>query len=171
MIEWCRFTKETGVDSIDNREQFDSLVAKYYAAILRYCKVRLPNNHFAAEECTQDVFFLLFQKLPKLDLNNNIKGWLYASADRIIRNYLKRNHDRMTIETESLESISDFPAIQPVDHSEYFQSLSDEEYSLLRQYYGADKEERVLMANALGITMDALYQRIRSIKNKVKSNN
>ncbi len=150
------------------QDQYDSLVKQYYEIIFRYSKTRLQNDHFAAEECTQDVFMLLYRKINKLNLEDNIKGWLYASADRIIRNYLKRNRKRIEMESVPLDSVYDLPVAESEDHSEYFQALSDSEFDLLKRYYSSDTQERYMLAQQLGISMDALYQRIRTIKKKVK---
>ena len=149
-------------------EKYDKLVIQYYAMILRYCQARLSFDRFAAEECTQDVFLVLYKKMNRIDLDKNIVGWLYAVADRVVRNYLKKNKERIEAETEDMDSLINTPTASPEEKTDVFDCLSEAEYSLLYQYYTSSTEERALLCRKMGITKDVLYQRICAIRKKVK---
>lgn len=147
----------------------EKLIEENYYRILRYCKACFQGDIYAAEECTQDVFLLFLEKKDALDLSDNIRGWLYATAERIILSYKRKAAIRKTIEGEELEKAESIPA-EPVEElqSDAFAGLSAEEYSLLKMYYETD--DRICLAATLGISMNTLYQRIHAIKVKMKRN-
>ena len=68
----------------------ENAAEKYHQAIYRYCLGLLNGDVSAAEDCTQEVFLLLLEKKDSLDFDVNIRGWLYASANRIVKDYLKQ---------------------------------------------------------------------------------
>ena len=136
------------------KKLLEKIVSENYESILRYCIIRLGNDSFAAEDCTQDVFLLLVRKSGELNLKQNIRGWLYAAADRVIKEHL------------TLESAAEIPA-ETVERSGVFDSLTDEEYNLLKRYY-SEKSEREQLANELGISLNTLYKRIHDIKLKIQ---
>ncbi|MEE5994825.1 MAG: sigma-70 family RNA polymerase sigma factor [Oscillospiraceae bacterium] len=142
---------------------YEEIVNKYYSAILSYCVANLNHDIHAAEDCTQEVFLLLYTKLKRLNLTVNIEGWLYAVADRKMKEYRRKNPNMMDIDevpeqctepeyTSSTENILDV--------------LSQEEYQLLQSYYsGAD---RAVIAEQAGLSLNALYIRISRIKEKLR---
>lgn len=60
---------------------FDEIVNRYYTVILNYCKYKLCGSMTAAEDVTQEVFFTLYRKRNRLKMGENIKLWLYRTAD------------------------------------------------------------------------------------------
>lgn len=87
----------------------DLVVEKYYQAIYRYCVHCLCGDVDAAEVCTQDVFLTLIEKQKKLNPDDNIRGWLYACADRITKDYLKRTarHRARCVSLASITNVQD----------------------------------------------------------------
>lgn len=159
---------------MEDQSVFDLISAEHYQSILLYCQVRL-HDWFAAEDCTQEVFLKLYTKMNKLYLGDNIKGWLYATADRTIRNYQRKERNRRKHEAIGLEGTEKLPApepppAEPEEDSHLAELLTPEEYSLLRLYYTSDKTEHAELAKRLGISMAALYQRISKIRKKVTKN-
>ena len=82
---------------------YEEITRRYYQAIYNYCQVRLKDE-YAAEDCTQDVFLLLYRKMNKLKLSENIRAWLYRTADNVIKNH--RRKIKKTIPLEDAESLS-----------------------------------------------------------------
>ncbi|MBQ6039223.1 MAG: sigma-70 family RNA polymerase sigma factor [Oscillospiraceae bacterium] len=153
---------------MSRKKQLNKIISENYEPILRYCKSKLSDDLFSAEDCTQDVFFLFVQKSGELNLKQNIRGWLYATADRIIKQYLKRKAKHTEYVTDSLDSVSDIPA-EVEGRSAVFDELTDDEYILLKRYY-SDKSERLYLAGELGISLNTLYKRIHDIKQKLHNN-
>lgn len=52
---------------------YDEIVNRYYNVILNYCKYKLNGNKTAAEDITQEVFFVLYRKRNHLKMGDNIK--------------------------------------------------------------------------------------------------
>ena len=132
---------------------------EYYQTIFRYCRVRLNGDIQGAEDCTQEVFLALHRKIKNLVELDSILPWLYRAADKEIAAY-RRKHP----ETIDIEEIPE-PIEQQMDNSP-LDSLEDEDRHIIEQYYsGADKAE---LAGKLGISLDALYKRVRRIRIKLQ---
>ena len=52
------------------------LAEKYYQDIYRYCYAKLNYDENAAQDCTQEVFFVLVRKRDTLNLAGNMRVWL-----------------------------------------------------------------------------------------------
>jgi len=142
---------------------------QYYAEILRYCQNKLPNDIHGAEDCTQDVFLLLYQKRDEIDFNQNIRGWLYATADRIISNYQKKQSRILQMLNIDLMEIEDRSSVsEQVFTSQMFESLPEDELELLKAYYGADKGERRDVAKKCNLALAQLYKKLHMIRDKLR---
>ena len=147
------------------------MTEQYYAEILRYCQNKLPNDIHGAEDCTQDVFLLLYQKRDEIDFNQNIRGWLYATADRIISNYQKKQSRILQMLSVDLTKIEDRSSdSEQAFTSQTFACLSEDELELLKAYYGANKGERQDIAKRYNLTLAQLYKKIHVIRNKLRTN-
>ena len=142
---------------------------RYYRAIYLYCLQLLNQDVLAAEDCTQDVFALMIQKKDTLDFYQNIRGWLYATADRICKDYRKREMKRTSLITASLDEITDIPdPDSPIDSDTILDCLSDEEVQLLKEYYSEQYGVRMLLAEKCGMTHSQLGKKIYAIRQKLK---
>lgn len=147
---------------------YEKIIEENYAAVYRFCKARIWNDDDGAEECTQEVFLLFLQKNEELDLNGPINRWLIAAASRITKKYLRKKAQKAALETEVIDELI-APEQEDDERITAFQSLTGEELDLLRRYYDTEADSREKLAQKLGITMNALYQRIFAIKSKIKS--
>lgn len=150
----------------------DDAAQKYYKNILQFCLRLLDYDGYAAEECTQEVFMLLTVKKDKLDFGQNIRGWLYASAERICKDYRKRESRRLSHITNTLDDIKD-QAYDPFssDSDSILDYLSHEEYQLLKAYYTEEYGNRASLAEKYGMTTSQLYKKICSIRKKIAPQN
>ena len=156
---------------MDRDNLCSEIIEKNYIGIFHYCMLRLGNDIYGAEECTQDVFLLLWEKKNHLDLDENIRGWLYAAADRVIKDFQRRKLTSLEIMTDNFDVISDISVDLTLDDKmpvyDVLDALTEEEYTLLRKYYSIEHGTRNELAKELGISLNALYQRIHNIKNKL----
>lgn len=143
---------------------YDEIVNKYYCAIYNYCRIKLGYSRTAAEDVTQEVFFLLYKKIDRLKLSENIKIWLYRAADYEIKMYIRKNPSFLPIE-ECPEEISAAPENFPSLSDSDFDCLSDEEREFISDYYSGESKEDIAKANKL--TLNALYIRIHRIRQKL----
>lgn len=125
------------------------------------------NDDDGAQECTHEVFLLFLKKQGKLNLDEGISKWLIAAASRIVKKYLREKAKRMAMETDGIEEVPD-QSSEPETRAPEFEMLVDEEYSLLKRYYTIDRDAHMELVAELGISPNALYQRIFAIKSKIK---
>ncbi len=140
---------------------FDEIVNRYYTVILNYCKYKLCGSLTAAEDVTQEVFFTLYRKRNRLKMGENIKLWLYRTADNEIKVYIRKNPSFLPMEDyEEMEAESDFSEIA----DSAFDCLTVDELELLTDYYSGEREA---VANKNAINMNSLYIRVHRIKKKL----
>ena len=115
---------------------YDEIVSRYYNVILNYCKYKLNGNKTAAEDITQEVFFVLYKKRNHLKMGDNIKLWLYRAADNQIKAYIRKNPSFQPIdELSELAAVSEISEIT----DSAFDFLTPEELALITEYYDGDK--------------------------------
>lgn len=142
---------------------FDEIAEQYYNAIFRYCYVRLSDEH-AAKDCTQEVFLIFFDKMDKLKLSENIRAWLYRTADNVMRNYRKKHK-----ETVSYDDVNEVTEDTYSVETPFNDIISENEYELLKSYY-IDGDDIEIISGRLGISKNAAVKRIQRIKAKIKKN-
>lgn len=140
----------------------NNLIKEYYPEILKYCVFKLGHDYHGAEDCTQEVFFVLQKKYRSIDLSRDVRPWLYATADRIIHHYRRKNPESIDIDTLP-EETEDFPYPDSI-----LDVLNDEDRRLIVAYIsGADK---IKLAKQYHLSLAALYKRIARIKAKLRTN-
>ena len=141
---------------------FDEIAEQYYNAIFRYCYVRLSDEH-AAKDCTQEVFLIFFNKMDKLKLSENIRAWLYRTADNVMSNYRKKHKEMVSYDDVNEVTEDTYSVEMPFNDI-----ISEEEYELLKSYY-IDGDDIEIISGRLGISKTAATQRIHRIKAKIKA--
>ncbi len=140
---------------------FDEIAKQYYQAIFRYCLVRLDDEQ-TAYDCTQDVFLTLYRKMDKLKLSENVRAWLYRTADNVMKNYRRKNKIVVSID-ELNEATEDIYSIE----APFEETITKDEYELLDSYY--IKGENIgNISKRLGISKAAASQRLCRIKSKIE---
>lgn len=139
----------------------DEIIMQYYESIFKYCYVRLKNENDASD-CTQEVFAVFCKKAGKLRLNENIRAWLYRTADNVIKSFRRKNKAYISLDDISeIPDKTDFEAAAPLEDI-----ISEDEYRLLKAYY-IDKVGIELIAEKLGISKDAAFKRIYRLKARI----
>lgn len=140
---------------------FNDIAEEYYLSIFKYCWVKLGDEHLA-KDCTQEVFLILFKKMNKLKLSENIRAWLYRTADNVVNNYRRKRKN--TVSYEELNQMTE--DVYSVEAS-FEDIISKEEYALLNDYYinGDDIET---ISKRLGISKAAASQRIHRLKVRIE---
>lgn len=152
---------------IDN-ETCEMIINRFYNDVYNFCLSRLKNT-YAAEDCTQEVFLTLFHKRSKLDFSEKFRSWLYSAADRICKNYIKKNRNITVDIDEYAEVIPDDSMDGTSFSQELYEILDKEDADLLLEYIESDFGQRKQIAERLGITIKALYGRIDRLRQKVIS--
>ena len=142
---------------------YNKILSTHYTEILLYCCVRLNGDRFAAEDCTQEVFLTLYRKQETLDFSKDIRPWLYAAADREIKAYRRKNPESVDIET--IPEPSAEPEFTQAQAESILDTLNSRERKLIENYYSLD--DRETLAKNMGISMNALYLKIKRIRQKL----
>ena len=85
---------------------------KLYSQIINYCRKNLINAA-SAEECTQDVFAIYFEKASQIEIRNP-RAWLFRTAD----NYLHKYNQKFRQEKQEI-----FPLPDPEDDNEDMEDI------------------------------------------------
>ncbi len=67
---------------LGDEDAAETLVRRYYAAILRYCAHRCGSGQ-RAEDLTQETFLRLFRSLPEYAGRGRLRAFLYTIAERL----------------------------------------------------------------------------------------
>lgn len=137
------------------------IIRTQYAAILRYCCMKLGGDVAGAEDCTQEVFLALHRKRA-LVRDENITGWLYAAADREVKTYRRKNPPHLS------DADIPEPSVPPeVERSASpLDGLGETDRRLMAAYYGG--ADRTALAAEYGLSRDALYQRVHRLRQKLR---
>jgi len=135
------------------------IINAYYSEILRYCNMKLRNHH-AAEDCTQEIFLLFVKKSGNLDFSKDIRPWLYASADKVMKNYLRKNPPM-----EDVDTIPE-PAEEFQSSVSLIDELEPEDKDFLLAYYNSDNRKQ--LAEEMGLSLPALHMKFKRLKEKIK---
>lgn len=145
------------------------IIEKYYRAIYAYCFTQLDYSKFAADDCTQEVFLTLLKKKERLYLSDNIKFWLYRTADNVIKSYRRKNSriSDVDINDADIPVKNDFEVTYEESES-VLEKLSDEELKLVKAYYSSQQGDKEAVARRFGMNLKQLYKAIHKIKLKLR---
>jgi RNA polymerase sigma factor (sigma-70 family) len=153
-----------------NTDDLCAMIAeKYYHEIYGYCYYKLNFDTNAAQECVQDTFLVMIQKKKRLNLNFNMRSWLYKTADRVIKHYWRKEKKRkLQVPIDEIE-LADDGGLAFVDCEQQFECLTKDELELLTAYYEAEHGTRSTLAQEYHMTIYELYREIDRIKKKIRS--
>lgn len=155
---------------------YEEMYASQYDNILNYVRRTVRNNETAAEDLTQDVFFVAYEKWEsKVRDHPNIPAFLMVVARNKIKKWFERQsrfylNDALMIEQEASEGMpgAGIDAYQMVElYSSVESTLSGGDLQILRHYYeyGYTSAE---LAGTLGITESCFKVRVARMKEKLK---
>lgn len=150
-----------------NGDLCEMIIEKYYKQVYQYCHSRLNGKKEAAEDCTHETFLVLLKKKEKLDLSGNIKVWLYKTADRVIKQYLRneRKHTHLPI-LEEILSLDDGGFAELMQNDSPLDCLTLDERELLTEYY-SERGHKSELAAKHNRSLYSLYNEIDRIRKKI----
>ena len=124
--------------------RFEELYREYYARIFEYCLTKISFDRDCAAEAADNVFVTLYRKWDKLTLGENVKFWLYRTADNFIKKQhkkKKRTGDRLDVFSgpEDIEDREEFAS-----RDVYFKSETSEDDMILEIRDSVSEEYREL---------------------------
>ncbi len=172
-----------GGEDIKNTKDCNAIIkecfAQYRIKLFSFCLARLDGAREDADDCVQDSFLVLQQKLNSGEVIENPRAFLYRTAD----NFVKRRKEEKAKEKQRnvpLEYAEDIAAqadpdyVKAVDETDYdlladelIKTLSDDEkalYDLRFVRRTAVNDIAVIM----GISPTAVSMRLKRLKEKIK---
>jgi RNA polymerase sigma-70 factor (ECF subfamily) len=114
-----------------NAEQeaaFNRIVNRYYGKILKFCCYALAGDRSAAEDCTQDIFLVLYERMAALRDYDTIGGWLYKTAGNISKQYAAfRRREREKFAVPSAGFVAGDDGELPLDNIAAKNNIKSEE--------------------------------------------
>lgn len=151
---------------------FEEVYRKYYEMVYRYINRAIRNNAMEAEDLTQDVFWVAYQKWDTLKEHPNIGGFLMLVAKNKIKKWFVRRSLIYFSDEEMLEALA-----EKLDESNPYESveicstvekaLSHEELNILLMYYGLGYSVAE-MSKRLGIKESCFKVRVLRMKEKLR---
>ena len=166
---------------VDNSE-YMRIVKKYRKPLFKYCYYRLMENKTLTEETIDDIIHILYQKWDTLDLNGNIRAYLYRVADNCIKHNLE-NYNRYYKRNESLEEAIDnnrFDYVEQYDdyflddetpeevYIEKIKQVLPDEYREIFIYRYIEKKTLMETSKLIGIPYSSLRLRIIKIEKIIR---
>ena len=156
---------------MDFNDFYNTFYSKYFYEIHFYCMKKKLSYH-DAEECTQDVFLTFFRKRNEINFDDNTKGWLYATADVIMKHYKSKN--KMNYSIDSIEEVPENAlAFYPFDITntemelkEILSILKPGDRKLITGYYIYGKTTAEF-SEELGISVDSFHQRLNRARKRL----
>ncbi|MDR0557861.1 MAG: sigma-70 family RNA polymerase sigma factor [Treponema sp.] len=179
-----------------NAEQesaFNGIVNRYYGKILKFCCYTLGGDKSAAEDCTQDIFLILYENMGRLRDYDKIGGWLYKTAGNISKQYIaSRRKERekfvapaagfaaLEHEESPLDSIADEKSIKSEEEriveertitwaaGEIKKRLKGDDEHVL-EFAFRQRQPLKEVAARLGISLGAAKSRVSRLRQKISA--
>ncbi len=156
-------------------EQFiNDCYEKYYQSIFKYCRVRLGEFNEHTEDCVQDAFIILQQKLNDGEIIEQPRAFLYRTADNFVKrtvgHYSKER--KRTVELTEAENAPAPPIISDdFDYDEFARiliaTLSEQEQELYILKYVQQKSLKEI-AEILNVQPTAVAKRVSRLRQHIK---
>lgn len=85
-----------------NQEAFNILANKYKQKIYWHTR-RMLGNHLDADEVTQEVLIVMYDKLATFKFDSSLFTWIYSVTTRRCLNYIKKRNVKRFFSIESAE--------------------------------------------------------------------
>lgn len=162
---------------------FDELVQRHYNNIFKFCYYRLSQDRYTAEDCTQEVFIILYKNMSRLENFEKMDGWLYKTADHLIkRANAKAAREKKKVESIDADDSHPIPAAMIYEEcydllestevdmgkclKEVFESLTETETEIWNLYYRQRKSLREV-SEATELSESAVKSRVSRLKRKI----
>lgn len=149
---------------------------KYYQSIYKYCRVRLGEFSQHAEDCVQEAFLVLHNKLADGETVEQPRAFLYRTADNFVKRTVEscRKQLNRTVDIdEAAEKIAAPPDSVPddFDYDEcarlLIEMLTVEERVLYELKYTERKSLKEI-SEILNITPTATAKRVSRLRSRIK---
>lgn len=110
-----------------NREAFGQIVARYQSLVCSLA-YSATGSLSQSEDLAQETFLIAWKQMRQLREPAKLRSWLSGIARNLINNWLRRRGREPSQAAESLETVQDAPATEPLPPD---QTISNEEAAIL----------------------------------------
>ncbi len=150
---------------------------EYRLKLFNFCLARLSGERESADDCVQEAFLVLNQKLLDGEEIQNPRAFLYRTAE----NFVKRRHEQITKERKRFVSVEDikdsvssqddyFEIADSIDYAKLarrlIENLNDSEKELYNMRYTAKRRVDEI-AELLEISRPAASMRLMRLREKI----
>jgi len=157
-----------------NQKAFNTLYNNYYKVLVVYAKQFVKDLQIA-ENLTQDVFVMVYEKREQLQIHTSFKAFMYTSLRNHCLNYLKKENRFSSFEDSQIKIIEENNIDDPfIKHAELAQKLHDAIHKLpkknqqifrMSRFEGATNED---IADNLGLTKRTVETHISNALKKLR---
>ncbi len=142
-----------------------ALITELSPMVYRFLLVRTANED-TAQELTQQVFLILFEKRPRFECRAQLKVWLIKCAHKTYANYIKRFDNSKTV---PLDLTSDVAVTDEslFEFKELLKTLPQNLYDVTILYYIEDMKTEDI-ARALSISRSNVKTRLMRARQILK---
>ena len=167
----------------NSKKELEKVSEEYYMPIYKYCNIRLESGKSYSYDITNEVFVLLCEKWDSLR-KENIRAWLYRTADNMIKEFLRKHRTQMK-KIKYIEDLDDYTADNltyeqnfddtddksndedtEIYKNEILNALSDEEKELFHMFY-TKKLSYEEICGKLNISKENLKKRLYRFRKKI----
>lgn len=114
-------------------KEYEAIYKKYHSPILIYCNIKLQCNQLNAEDCTEKVFETLYSKKDQFYSMENIRAWLYRTADNFIRKSCRES--KKDFEILHYEQFDDLEVNKELSETpDYDEQISEEQIEKYKDF-------------------------------------
>jgi len=134
-----------------NKAAFNKIAAKYQNRIYWHAR-KMVGNHEDADEITQEVLLVIYNKLSSFNYTSSLFTWIYTIVSRRsinlinrrkIKNFFSISHDEIEVKHnfDLLKNIEDKEKLEKLDRVLQFLPAKQREVFILRNYEELSYEE------------------------------
>ena len=108
-----------------NQEAFNILANKFKQKIYWHAR-RMLGNHLDADEVTQEVLIVMYNKLVTFNFDSTLFTWIYSVTNRRCLNYIKKRNVKRILSLDSddvIERKSDENIVENFENKEKLEKL------------------------------------------------
>ena len=147
----------------------------YYSSIYKFCLSKLKNDITYVDDCVQETFLVLYNKLLKGEEVNYTLAFLYKTADNLIKKryaQLKKQEKEVSIDEVKNITVYSVDIDDRLTFEEYSKMISDALNDTDREIFSLRYIEELPIneiAEMLDMSVSAVTTRLSRIREKIRN--
>jgi RNA polymerase sigma-70 factor (ECF subfamily) len=157
------------------RPRFEEIYASHFSYVFHTLR-RLGMRPCEADDLLQEVFLVVYRRLPDFEADRPMKPWLFGIVLRVVSEHRRRRAPARPAQVDALELADDAPSAETRLASRQARSLVlealealDLEQRAVLVMHDIDEQPTAAVADAIGIPVNTVYSRLRAARQKFAS--